>query len=62
MCVCVCVCARARVLWRVGLRVRVGGVIARSGLLSRMAHGGRNGLESRPLFDTEGWFRDFEGV
>ena len=30
-------------------------------LRSRMAFGGRKGLESRPLFDTEGWFRDFEG-
>ena len=28
---------------------------------ARMALGGRRGLESRPLFDTEGWFRDFEG-
>ena len=27
----------------------------------RMAFGARTGLESRPLFDTEGWFRDFEG-
>lgn len=30
-------------------------------LRRRMAYGGRRGLESRPLFDTEGWFRDFEG-
>ena len=30
-------------------------------LRRRMGFGARRGLESRPLFDTEGWFRDFEG-